>query len=383
MARGNIAPRRCRPARQRRDLGRPVRHRRRLGRPFGRGRRGRFRPLRRAHREAQDGRGLPQLRLRALQGADRRRQARPRHAHGRPFGIAPVEPRVDMRAVHHHIREVIAAIAPNDSVERFTGLGVRVVLAAARFVDRRTVVAGEHRIKARRFVIATGSSPVVPPIPGLAEMPCFTNETIFDNAEPIGHLIVVGGGPIGLEIAQAYRRLGAGVTVIEALKALGKDDPELAQRRAAASARRGHRHSRGHQGRACGGRARQDPRARFRRRPQRGGGGHARACRDRAQAQYLRSRARRGAHRLRQGRDQGWSRPRHLEPQGVRDRRRHRRPAVHARRQRPRRHRDTPRPVPPPRRNRHAARAVGDVHRSRAGPRRPERGRTRANATSR
>ena len=114
-------------------------------------------------------------------------------------------------------------------VERFTGLGVRVVLAAARFVDRRTVVAGEHRIKARRFVIATGSSPVVPPIPGLAEMPCFTNETIFDNAEPIGHLIVVGGGPIGLEIAQAYRRLGAGVTVIEALKALGKDDPELAQ----------------------------------------------------------------------------------------------------------------------------------------------------------
>src|SRR5687767_7397661 len=112
------------------------------------------------------------------------------------FGIAPVEPRVDMRAVHHHIREVIAAIAPNDSVERFTGLGVRVVLAAARFVDRRTVVAGEHRIKARRFVIATGSSPVVPPIPGLAEMPCFTNETIFDNAEPIGHLIVVGGGPI-------------------------------------------------------------------------------------------------------------------------------------------------------------------------------------------
>jgi pyruvate/2-oxoglutarate dehydrogenase complex dihydrolipoamide dehydrogenase (E3) component len=145
------------------------------------------------------------------------------------FGIAPVEPRVDMRAVHHHIREVIAAIAPNDSVERFTGLGVRVVLAAARFVDRRTVVAGEHRIRARRFVIATGSSPVVPPIPGLAEMPCFTNETIFDNAEPIGHLIVVGGGPIGLEIAQAYRRLGAGVTVIEALKALGKDDPELAQ----------------------------------------------------------------------------------------------------------------------------------------------------------
>jgi pyruvate/2-oxoglutarate dehydrogenase complex dihydrolipoamide dehydrogenase (E3) component len=144
-----------------------------------------------------------------------------------PFGIAPVEPAVDMKAVHDHVHAVIAAIAPNDSVERFTGLGVRVITAAGRFVDRGTVAAGEHRIKARRFVIATGSSPVVPPIPGLDSVPYFTNETIFDNTGPVGHLIVVGGGPIGMEMAQAHRRLGARVSVLEGMKALGKDDPEL------------------------------------------------------------------------------------------------------------------------------------------------------------
>jgi pyruvate/2-oxoglutarate dehydrogenase complex dihydrolipoamide dehydrogenase (E3) component len=143
------------------------------------------------------------------------------------FGIMSVEPDVNMRAVHDHVHGVIDAIAPNDSVERFTGLGVRVILAAGRFVDKKTVAAGEYRIKARRFVIATGSSPFVPPIPGLENVPYFTNETIFDNQERLDHLIVVGGGPIGLELAQAHARLGSRVTVLEAAKALGKDDPEL------------------------------------------------------------------------------------------------------------------------------------------------------------
>ncbi|HXF55778.1 MAG TPA: FAD-dependent oxidoreductase, partial [Hyphomicrobiaceae bacterium] len=143
------------------------------------------------------------------------------------FGIAPVEPAVDFRRVHDHVQQVIAAIAPNDSVERFMGLGVRVIPAAARFLDGSTVAAGEHRITARRFVIATGSSPLVPPIPGLDQVPYFTNETIFDNAERPEHLIVIGGGPIGLEMAQAYARLGSRVTVLEAAKALGRDDPEL------------------------------------------------------------------------------------------------------------------------------------------------------------
>lgn len=143
------------------------------------------------------------------------------------FGIMAVDPVVDPVAVNHHVHSVIAAIAPNDSVERFTGLGVKVIQAAGRFVDRRTVVAGDHRITARRFVIATGSSPVVPPIPGLDQVPYFTNETLFDNTALPEHLIVVGGGPIGMEMAQAHRRLGSRVTVIEGAKALGKDDPEM------------------------------------------------------------------------------------------------------------------------------------------------------------
>ena len=145
-----------------------------------------------------------------------------------PFGVAPVNPLVDPRAVHDHVQSVIAAIAPNDSVERFTGLGVKVITAAGRFIDRNTVEAGEYHITARRFVIATGSSPVVPPIPNLQDLPYFTNETIFDNTAKIPHLIIVGGGPIGLELAQAHRRLGSQVTVVEGLKALAKDDPELA-----------------------------------------------------------------------------------------------------------------------------------------------------------
>jgi pyruvate/2-oxoglutarate dehydrogenase complex dihydrolipoamide dehydrogenase (E3) component len=145
------------------------------------------------------------------------------------FGIANVEPQIDPRAVHDHVHGVIAAIEPNDSAERFTGLGVRVIHAAARFVDKSTVVAGEYRIKARRFVIATGSSPAVPPIPGLDSAPYFTNETIFENQERLDDLIVIGGGPIGMEMAQAHARLGSRVTVIEAAKAFGKDDPELAK----------------------------------------------------------------------------------------------------------------------------------------------------------
>jgi pyruvate/2-oxoglutarate dehydrogenase complex dihydrolipoamide dehydrogenase (E3) component len=146
-----------------------------------------------------------------------------------PFGIVPVRPSIDPASVHDHIQGVIAAIAPNDSVERFTGLGVKVIRAAGHFITRDTVLAGEQRIKARRFVIATGSSPLIPAIPGLDKVPYFTNETIFDNREKLDHLIVIGGGPMGLELAQAHLRLGSRVTVIEAAKALAKDDPELTE----------------------------------------------------------------------------------------------------------------------------------------------------------
>ena len=142
------------------------------------------------------------------------------------FGVACGTPSVDGSRVHDHVHSVIGAIAPNDSVERFTGLGVKVVRASARFVDAREVEAGDVRVRARRFVIAAGSSPAVPPIPGLDRVPFETNETIFDRTSLPGHLVVIGGGPIGIEMAQAHRRLGSEVTVLDRGRILPRDDPE-------------------------------------------------------------------------------------------------------------------------------------------------------------
>ncbi|MDF1871839.1 FAD-dependent oxidoreductase [Vannielia sp.] len=154
------------------------------------------------------------------------------HAHafktGAPFGVDPAVPTVDYAAAKDHVAETIAKIAPHDSQERFEGFGVRVLREWASFISPTQLRAGNHEITARRFVIATGSGPFVPPIPGLEEVTYHTNETIFDLREKPEHLIIIGGGPIGLEMAQAHRRLGSKVTVIEAQKALGKDDPDLA-----------------------------------------------------------------------------------------------------------------------------------------------------------
>ncbi|WP_136657524.1 FAD-dependent oxidoreductase [Nitratireductor sp. XY-223] len=144
------------------------------------------------------------------------------------FGVNAGEVKIDYKKVHEHIHSVIGAIAPNDSVERFTALGVKVIEDTGAFTDPDTVVAGDYEIKARRYVVATGSSPFVPPIPGLDTVEYLTNETLFDRSQRARHLIIIGGGPIGMEMAQAHRRLGSEVTVIEGLKALGKDDPELA-----------------------------------------------------------------------------------------------------------------------------------------------------------
>ncbi len=141
-----------------------------------------------------------------------------------PFGVDLPDPEVDFARVHAHVHDVIAGIAPHDSVERFTGLGVRVIQAAARFVDDRTVEAGGHGIRARRFVVATGSRPAIPPIPGLDTVPYLTNETLFQLTECPRHLVIVGGGPIGMEMAQAHRRLGAAVTVIEADVPLAREE---------------------------------------------------------------------------------------------------------------------------------------------------------------
>lgn len=144
------------------------------------------------------------------------------------LGIAGVEPQVDFAAVMDHAAGAIAAIAPHDSQERFEGLGVRVIRERAQFAGPAQVTAGPHTVDARRFVIATGSRPVVPPIPGLNGLPYLTNETLFSLRERPGHLLILGAGPIGLEMAQSFRRLGSAVTVIEAAGALGREDPEAA-----------------------------------------------------------------------------------------------------------------------------------------------------------
>ena len=144
------------------------------------------------------------------------------------FGIAPVEPEIDFAAVMDHVHGVIAAIAPIDSQERFEGLGVKVIRAHATFTGERSVEGGGVNVRAKHIVIATGSRPFIPPIEGLGETPHLTNETIFNNRTLPGHLIVIGGGPIGVELAQAHARLGAEATIIEGGPSiLGKDDPEL------------------------------------------------------------------------------------------------------------------------------------------------------------
>ena len=161
----------------------------------------------------------------ALIAAARRAELAQRAA---PFGVTGLRPNVDFGKVHDHVHNVIAAIAPNDSRERFTGLGVQVIEGAARFKDRNTVVVGDVEVQARRFVIAAGSAPAIPPIPGLAETPHLTNETVFELKQCPAQLVVIGAGPIGLELAQAFRRLGADVTVLEVARPLAKDDPECA-----------------------------------------------------------------------------------------------------------------------------------------------------------
>ena len=150
-------------------------------------------------------------------------------ANASPYGVADVAPSVDYAAAKDHVADVIAQIEPVDSQERFEGLGVRVIREFGSFVSPTEVEAGPYRITARRIVIATGSSPFVPPIPGLDNVPYETNETLFDLREQPSHLLIVGGGPIGMEMAQAHIRLGSKVTVIEGAKALGKDDPEMAK----------------------------------------------------------------------------------------------------------------------------------------------------------
>lgn len=146
--------------------------------------------------------------------------------YGAQFGAKNARPGIDFAAVRAHVRDVVAAVAPQDLRERYNGMGVRILEGQAHFTDRETVAIGNFDIKARRFVIATGSSPALPAIPGLAEVAHLTSETIFDLSECPGHLVVIGAGSGGLELAQTFRRLGAEVTVLEGATPLPHDDPE-------------------------------------------------------------------------------------------------------------------------------------------------------------
>lgn len=141
-------------------------------------------------------------------------------------GVPGHAPQVDFSAVMAHVHGAIAAIAPHDSQDRFERLGVRVIRAWARFSGPDRVEAGGETITARRFVIATGAHAIIPDLPGLEEVPYHTNETIFGLTELPKALLILGGGPVAVEMAQAFRRLGSGVTLIARSQIMGQDDPE-------------------------------------------------------------------------------------------------------------------------------------------------------------
>ena len=147
---------------------------------------------------------------------------------GARFGVKTVRSGIDFAAVMARARQAAQAVAPQVSAERFVGLGVRVIAGAARFKDANTVEVDNTAIRARRFIIATGSSPIVPAIPGLADAPYLLPQTVFDLSDCPRHLIIIGAGNIGLELAQAFRRLGSDVTVLEAEIPLRREDPECA-----------------------------------------------------------------------------------------------------------------------------------------------------------
>ena len=143
------------------------------------------------------------------------------------FGVTAT-PVIDWLGVRSHIESAIATIAPHDAQERFEAMGIEVIRTRARFINGRTLSVGNRRITAPRFVIATGSRPAIPAIEGLVDTPHLTNETVFSLEAIPKHLIILGAGGVGMEMAQAFRRLGAAVTVIARSPPLGRDDREAA-----------------------------------------------------------------------------------------------------------------------------------------------------------
>lgn len=142
----------------------------------------------------------------------------------RQSGADPVSRYIEAKA---RVRGVIAEIAPHDSVERFVGLGVQVIEDYGVFQDAHHVVGGGFSVKARRIVIATGSRPRVPEIPGLAEVDYWTSDSLFESDTFPETLVVLGAGAIGLEMAQAHALLGSRVTVVEPFAMMSRDEPDL------------------------------------------------------------------------------------------------------------------------------------------------------------
>lgn len=163
--------------------------------------------------------------MRALAAAAARAQAM---RDGAPLGVGMHEPEIDFAAVRRHVAAAVAAASTNCSPERLRALGIQVLAAEARFSSAGTVIAGDSEIAARGFVIAAGSRPVVPAAPGLDGVDYLTPETVFALERRPRHLVILGGGDSGIETAQAFRRLGSNVTVVEFGTPLSRWDPELA-----------------------------------------------------------------------------------------------------------------------------------------------------------
>ncbi|MFV1973883.1 MAG: NAD(P)/FAD-dependent oxidoreductase [Thiohalobacterales bacterium] len=148
---------------------------------------------------------------------------------GPEFGLPVCEPEVDLGKVADHVQSVIDRIQVHDDPERFRGYGCEVIFGAAAFITTRKVQVDDQVIRGRRFLIATGSQPLIPPIEGLEQAGYLTNEDLFSLRELPARLVVLGGGPVGLEMAQAFARLGSDVTVVERLPhLLPQEDPEVA-----------------------------------------------------------------------------------------------------------------------------------------------------------
>lgn len=166
------------------------------------------------------------LALAALSAAARHASLAARAA---PFGVAIDPPTISFRKVRDHIAEIIRDAAPEAAATRLAALGIEVVRGTGKFADGRTLKAGEVTVEAKKYVIATGARSVLPDVPGLLGVPYFTTETIFDNTRKPEHLLILGAGPMGIEIGLAYRRLGALVTIVDTGKPLAHCDPELSE----------------------------------------------------------------------------------------------------------------------------------------------------------